>query len=51
MILVLANSKNASSVEMVTIDPHDLQEPQDRDAATKTRKRTNPMDMTRQKLR
>jgi hypothetical protein len=35
MIFVPADSKNASSVEMVTIDPHDLQEAQDRDAATK----------------
>jgi hypothetical protein len=31
MILVPADSKNPSSVEMVTIDPHDLQEAQDRD--------------------
>jgi hypothetical protein len=48
-IFVPADSKNASSVEMVTIDPHDLQEAQDRDAAT--RERTNPTDMARQKLR
>ena len=32
MIFVPADSKNVSSIEMVTIDPHDLQ---DRDAATK----------------
>jgi hypothetical protein len=32
MIFVPADSQNASSVEMVTIDPHDLQEAQDRDA-------------------
>jgi hypothetical protein len=34
MIFVPANSQNASSVEMVTIDPHDLEEAQDRDRAT-----------------
>jgi hypothetical protein len=51
MIFLPADSKNASSVKMVTIDPHDLQEAQDLDAATKTRERTNPTDMTGQKLR
>ena len=35
MIFVPAESQNSSSVEMVTIDPRDLQEAQDRDAATK----------------
>jgi hypothetical protein len=33
MFFVPAESGHASSVEMVTIDPHDLQEAQDRDAA------------------
>jgi hypothetical protein len=33
MIFVPAESGHASSVEMVTIDPRDLQEAQDRDAA------------------
>ena len=33
MIFVPADSQNASSVEMVRIDPRDLQEAQDRDAA------------------
>jgi hypothetical protein len=32
MIFVPADSQNTSSVEMVSIDPHDLQEAQDRDA-------------------
>ena len=32
MIFVPAESHNASSVEMVSIDPRDLQEAQDRDA-------------------
>jgi hypothetical protein len=32
MIFVLAASGHASSVEMVTVDPGDLQEAQDRDA-------------------
>jgi hypothetical protein len=32
MIFVPAESRNASSVEMVSIDPRDLQEAQDRDA-------------------
>ena len=34
MIFVPAESHHASSVEMVAIDPRDLQEAQDRDAAT-----------------
>jgi hypothetical protein len=34
MIFVPAESQQASSVEMVAIDPRDLQEAQDRDAAT-----------------
>lgn len=34
LIFVPAESHRASSVEMVAIDPHDLQEAQDRDAAT-----------------
>jgi hypothetical protein len=34
MIFVPAESHQASSVEMVAIDPRDLQEAQDRDAAT-----------------
>jgi hypothetical protein len=34
MIFVPAESHQAFSVEMVAIDPHDLQEAQDRDAAT-----------------
>src|SRR5271154_7602295 len=33
MIFVPADTHRASSVEMVTIDPRDLQEAQDRDAA------------------
>ena len=33
MIFVPADSQNPSSVEMVRIDPRDLQEAQDRDAA------------------
>ena len=33
MIFIPADSQNASSVEMVRIDPRDLQEAQDRDAA------------------
>ena len=32
MIFVPADSQNSSSVEMVAIDPHDLQDAQDRDA-------------------
>jgi hypothetical protein len=32
MIFIPADSQNASSVEMVSIDPRDLQEAQDRDA-------------------
>jgi hypothetical protein len=32
MIFVPAQSHNASSIEMVSIDPHELQEAQDRDA-------------------
>lgn len=32
MIFVPADSQNSSSVEMVTIEPRDLQEAQDRDA-------------------
>ena len=32
MIFVPANSQNSSSVEMVAIDPRDLQDAQDRDA-------------------
>ncbi len=35
MIFVPADFQNPSMVEMVTIDPRDLQEAQDRDAATK----------------
>jgi hypothetical protein len=35
MIFVPADSQNATSVEMVTIDPRDLQGAQDRDAAIK----------------
>jgi hypothetical protein len=34
MIFVPAETRQASSIEMVTIDPRDLQEAQDRDAAT-----------------
>jgi hypothetical protein len=34
MIFVPAECRQASSVEMVAIDPRDLQEAQDRDAAT-----------------
>jgi hypothetical protein len=34
MIFVPGDSRNASSIEMVTIDPRDLQEAQDRDGAT-----------------
>jgi hypothetical protein len=35
MIFVPAESQQASSVEMVAIDPRDLQEAQDRDAPTR----------------
>ena len=42
MIFVPADSKNVSSVEMVTIDPHDLQEAQDRDRQPNPARRTNP---------
>jgi hypothetical protein len=35
-IYVPSESNRASSVEMVTIDPHDLQEAQDRDATPPT---------------
>ena len=34
MIFVPAESQNSSSVEMVAIDPRDLQDAQDRDAET-----------------
>jgi hypothetical protein len=34
MIFVPAQSQHASTLEMVTIDPHDLQAAQDRDQAT-----------------
>ncbi len=34
MIFVPADSQNSSSVEMVAIDPRDLQDAQDRDAET-----------------
>jgi hypothetical protein len=36
MIFVPAQSHNASSIEMVSIDPHDLKEAQDRDAEDHT---------------
>ena len=36
MIFVPAQSDNASSIEMVSIDPRDLQEAQDRDAEDPT---------------
>lgn len=36
MIFVPAESRHASSVEMVSIDPRDLQEAQDRDAKTQS---------------
>jgi hypothetical protein len=49
MIFVPAGSQNASSVEMVTIDPRDLREAQDRDAATKPASKTTQPEMTRQK--
>ncbi|MFY9693100.1 MAG: hypothetical protein WBF24_13710 [Xanthobacteraceae bacterium] len=49
MIFVPADSQNASSVEMVTIDPHDLQEAQDRDAATKPASTQTQLEMARQK--
>ena len=49
MIYVPADSQNPSSVEMVTIDPRDLQEAQDRDAATKPASAQTQPDMTRQK--
>jgi hypothetical protein len=49
MIFVPAGSQNASSVEMVTIDPRDLREAQDRDATTKPTSTTTQPEMTRQK--
>jgi hypothetical protein len=49
MIFVPADSQNPSSVEMVTIDPHDLQAAQDRDAATKPASAQTQPDITRQK--
>jgi hypothetical protein len=49
MIFVPAGSRNASSIEMVTIDPRDLREAQDRDAATKPASTTTQPEMTRQK--
>jgi hypothetical protein len=49
MIFVPADSQNPSSVEMVTIDPRDLQEAQDRDAATKPASAESQPKMTRQK--
>lgn len=49
MIFVPADSQNSSSVEMVTIDPYDLQEAQDRDAATKPASAQTQPEMTRQK--
>ncbi len=42
MIFVPADSKSSSSVEMVTIDPHDLQEALDRDAVTQAREGASP---------
>lgn len=49
MIFVPADSRNASSLEMVTIDPRDLQEAQDRDAATEPESTQTQPGMTRQK--
>jgi hypothetical protein len=49
MILVPADSQNSSSVEMVTIDPRDLREAQDRDAATKPPNTQAEPEMTRRK--
>lgn len=49
MILVPADSQNSSSVEMVSIDPRDLREAQDRDAATKLPSTHAEPEMTRRK--
>jgi hypothetical protein len=46
---VPAGSQNASSVEMVTIDPRDLREAQDRDAVTKIASTITQLETTRQK--
>ena len=50
MIFVPADSQNASAVEMVTIDPHELRAAQDRDVeiAPTSSVQTHP-EMTRQK--
>jgi len=52
MIFVPADSHQASSVEMVAIDPRDLQEAQDRDAeepANTSSKAAGQVGMTREK--
>ena len=53
MIFVPAQSNRASSVELVTIDPSDLQVAQERDAATREGLRTDtaPMPATSQTMR
>ena len=49
MILVPADSQNSSAIEMVSIDPRDLREAQDRDAATKPPSTQAEPEMTRRK--
>jgi hypothetical protein len=50
MIFVPADSQNAPSVEMVSIDPRDLQEAQDRDAeANAGCQAAGQLGMTREK--
>jgi hypothetical protein len=50
MIFVPIGSQNASSVEMALIDPRDLQEAQDRDAATKAANIHTQPEIDRQKV-
>ena len=49
MIFVPGDSQNSSSVEMVAIDPHELQAALDRDAATKSASTQAQPEMTRRK--
>jgi len=47
--VIFVPTPSGAGVEMVTIDPHDLQEAQDRDAATKPASAQTQPVMTRQK--
>ncbi len=49
MILVPADSQNSSAIEMVSIDPRDLREAQDRVAATTPPSTQAEPEMTRRK--